>query len=190
MRQLRRIETVIAVAAFGLALAAPTASYSIGTETPATPPAAPKASTATPPANTATPAKKKTKKAKKQQQSQQEFIGGYKAAYKTIYTDHDYETGIAQLRALKHDDNADVANLIGYSSRKLGRYGDSKIWYEKALAADPRHARTWSYYCMWHSEQGNTLKALDYLATVRSICGTECREYVELKGVIEGTHTY
>ena len=95
-----------------------------------------------------------------------------------------------QLRALKHDDNADVANLIGYSSRKLGRYADSKIWYEKALAADPRHARTWSYYGMWHAEQGNTLKALDYLATVRNICGTECREYVELNGVIEGTHTY
>ena len=97
---------------------------------------------------------------------------------------------IEKLRALKLDDNADVANLIGYSSRKLGRYADSKYWYEKALTADPRHARTWSYYGMWHAEQGNTLKALDYLTTVRGICGTECREYVELKGVIEGTRTY
>ena len=58
--------------------------------------------------------------------------------------------------------NADVANLIGYSSRKLGRYDDSKLWYERALAADPAHARTWSYYGMWHAEQGNLLKAREF----------------------------
>jgi len=188
MRHIRHIETMIVAAVFGIALAAPTASYSMGSETPATP--APKASTATSPTNTATPDKKKTKKQKKQQQSQREFIDGYKTAYQTIYTDHDFTGGIEQLRALNRDDNADVANLIGYSSRKLGRYADSKYWYEKALTADPRHARTWSYYGMWHAEQGNTLKALDYLATVRGICGTDCKEYVELKGVIEGTRTY
>ena len=40
---------------------------------------------------------------------------------------------------------------------------DSKIWYEKALAADPNHVRTWSYYGIWQVEQGNRLKALDDL---------------------------
>jgi hypothetical protein len=34
------------------------------------------------------------------------------------------------------------------------------------------------------------LKAHDYLAKVASICGTGCREYTELKGVIEGTRVY
>jgi tetratricopeptide (TPR) repeat protein len=38
-----------------------------------------------------------------------------------------------------------VATLIGYASRKLGRYDDAKYWYDKALAADPNHAVTWSY---------------------------------------------
>ena len=98
-----------------------------------------------------------------------------------IYQQHDFAAGIARLKALGHDDHPDVANLIGYSSRKLGRYDDAKLWYEKALAADPRHARTWSYYGMWHAEQGNLLKARDYLTQVASICGTDCREYVELK---------
>ncbi len=115
---------------------------------------------------------------------------GFRTAYEQIFTAHDYTAGIATLRSLKRDDNADVANLIGYSNRKLGRYDDSKYWYEKALAANPRHARTLSYYGMWHAEQGNTLKALDYLETVRGICGSECREYAELKGVIEGTRSY
>ena len=59
-----------------------------------------------------------------------------------------------------------------------------------ALAADPKHALTWSYYGMWHAEQGNLLKAKDDLEQVRLICGTECKEYVALKEVIDGTRTY
>jgi tetratricopeptide (TPR) repeat protein len=169
----------------------PTVSSAVPPEAPQTTAAPPKASTTTTPASgAASTTKKKTKKPKKQQQSTLDSLEDYRAAYTMIYDNHDYAGGIAKLRALKLDGNADVANLIGYSSRKLGRYEDSKIWYEKALAADPRHARTWSYYGMWHAEQGNTLKALDYLETVRKICGTECREYAELKGVIEGTRSY
>jgi tetratricopeptide (TPR) repeat protein len=76
------------------------------------------------------------------------------------------------------------------SAVKLGRYDDAKYWYDKALAADPNHALTWSYYGMWHAEQGNLLKAKDDLEKVRLICGTECKEYVALKEVIDGTRTY
>jgi tetratricopeptide (TPR) repeat protein len=190
MRSIRRFDAILAAAVLGFAVAGSGAGFAMGSDTPATP-TTPKASTADP-ATTAKPAKKKAKKdtKKPQQQSDREFLDGYRAAYATIYTDHDYAAGIEKLRSLGRDDNADVANLIGYSNRKLGRYADSKDWYERALAGDPRHARTWSYYGMWHAEQGNTLKALDYLETVRNLCGTECREYTELKGVIEGTRTY
>ena len=107
-----------------------------------------------------------------------------------IYQHNDFAGGIAKLRSLDQDDHADVANLLGFASRKLGRYDDAKYWYEKALAANPRYARTWSYYGMWHAEQGNLLKAQDILEKVRSICGTECKEYTELKGVIDGTVVY
>jgi len=48
------------------------------------------------------------------------FIESYRAAYNTIYDRHDYTSAIAQLKALGQDDRADVANLIGYSYRKLG----------------------------------------------------------------------
>ena len=61
-----------------------------------------------------------------------------------IYKQHHYAAAIDKLKSLGRDDNADVANLIGYSSRKLGRYEDSKHWYERALAADPAHTVTWS----------------------------------------------
>lgn len=129
-------------------------------------------------------------KDKKKKSSIEEFIRGYRAAYALIYHDGDYARGIVALRALEHDDNADVATLIGYASRKLGRYDDAKRWYDRALAADPNHAVTWSYYGMWHAEQGNVLKAKDDLEKVRLICGTDCRAYKMLKEAIDGTVTY
>ena len=148
-------------------------------------------SSADKPAAKSSKKKKTTKETKdKEKKSEQQFIDGYKSAHAMIYRQHNYEAGIDKLKSLGHDDNPDVANLIGYSSRKLGRYDDSKLWYERALAADPAHARTWSYYGMWHAEQGNLLKAREYLAKVETLCGTRCREYTELKGVIAGTRTY
>jgi tetratricopeptide (TPR) repeat protein len=134
------------------------------------------------------PDAKKNKKDKSS--SAKDFIDGYHAAYALIYDKDDYQAGISALRALGHDDNADVATLLGYASRKLGRYDDAKYWYDKALATDPKHALTWSYYGMWHAEQGNLLKAKDDLEQVRLICGTECKEYVALKEVIDGTRSY
>jgi len=132
-----------------------------------------------------------TKKPKTDKSSSAEdFLRDYHAAYALIYDKADFEGGIAALRALGYDDHPDVATLIGYASRKLGRYDDAKIWYERALAADPDHAVTWSYYGMWQAEQGNILKAKDDLEKVRLICGTDCRAYRMLEDAIDGTVTY
>jgi tetratricopeptide (TPR) repeat protein len=93
-------------------------------------------------------------------------------------------------QASGYDDNADVATPLGSASRKLSRYDDAKMWYERALAADPNHAVTWSYYGMWQAEQGNVLKAKDDLEKVRLICGTDCKAFQMLKDAIDGTVTY
>jgi tetratricopeptide (TPR) repeat protein len=131
-----------------------------------------------------------TKKKSQKSSAIEDFYNGWHKAYALIYDKGDYVGGIAVLRAMGYDDNADVATLIGYASRKLGRYDDAKLWYDRALAADPNHALTWSYYGMWHAEQGNILKAEDDLEKVKSICGTQCREYTMLKAAINGTVTY
>jgi tetratricopeptide (TPR) repeat protein len=134
---------------------------------------------------------KKSPVKKKKTSSAEDFLNSWHTAYALIYDKSDYVGGIAVLRAMGYDDNADVATLIGYASRKLGRHDDAKLWYDRALAADPNHALTWSYYGMWQAEQGNVLKAKDDLEKVHAICGnTDCREYTALKAVIDGTVTY
>ncbi len=175
---MRKIPLLAAIV-LTIAVGAPRFAAAVETNSPA-PPQNP------PPSDTT---KQKTKKPKSS--SAEKFLSDWHKAYALVYDKEDYIGGIAALRAMGYDDNADVATLIGYASRKLGRYDDAKYWYHKALAADPNHALTWSYYGMWQAEQGNVLKAKDDLEKVRAICGnTECHEYVALKEVIDGTRTY
>jgi tetratricopeptide (TPR) repeat protein len=123
-------------------------------------------------------------KSKGRQKSSRAFDGGFRAAHSLI-EQGDYEAGIAALRALRRDMHPDVANDLGYASHKLGNYDDAKFWYEEALTADPRHTRAWSHYGIWHAEQGNVLKARDYLDKVCAIGGADCPEYRELAEAIE-----
>lgn len=138
--------------------------------------------------------KKKEKKSaievQERQLAEAKFLRDYRAAHELIQAGQ-YETGIAAMHALGRDEHPDVANYIGYANRKLGNYDQSKVWYEAALKADPSHTRTWSYFGMWHAEQGNRLKAQDFLAKVNVLCGdTSCKEYTELKAVIDGKASY
>lgn len=115
-----------------------------------------------------------------------DFREGYKLAYDAVYKRQDYARGIAILSALGRDDHPDVANLIGFANRKLGRTEDAKVWYEKALAADPNHSRTWQYFGMWHLERGDRAKAEQHLKTIEAICGTACDDYRSLKLALAG----
>jgi tetratricopeptide (TPR) repeat protein len=113
------------------------------------------------------------------------FAKGYRAAYATIYDRSDYASAIAQLKALGHDDMAAVANLIGYSYRKLGDYKVSQIWYERALKADPNHVKTWQYYGLWQVEQGNRDQAQYHLNRIAALAGTGSEEYRSLAAALE-----
>ncbi|MEN3348157.1 MAG: hypothetical protein V7632_1792 [Bradyrhizobium sp.] len=113
------------------------------------------------------------------------FRDAYRTAYATIYDRNDYLAAIDQLHALRHDDHPNVANLIGYSYRKLGDYRQSQIWYERALKADPNHVLTWNYYGLWQIEQGNREQAQYHLTRIAAICGTGCDEYRSLAAALE-----
>ncbi|MEW6769278.1 MAG: tetratricopeptide repeat protein [Pseudomonadota bacterium] len=119
------------------------------------------------------------------------FLKGYREAYSTIYEQNDYAAAIPQLEALGQPDRADVANLIGYSYRKLGNYQLASQWYERALKADPNHVRTWQYYGLWQIEQGNREQAMYHLGKIEKICGKGCAEYQSLaQALTTGQTTY
>jgi tetratricopeptide (TPR) repeat protein len=130
-----------------------------------------------------------SKKGKKSNKSSSidspKFLAGYHSAYATIYDRHDYGSAIEQLKALGQDSRADVANLIGYSYRKLGDYKLSQVWYERALADDPNHVRTWQYYGLWQLEQGNREQAEYHLQKIAQLAGTSSSEYRSLAAALE-----
>jgi tetratricopeptide (TPR) repeat protein len=139
-----------------------------------------------PPPSSSDSSKNTKKKGKKTSAiEEQRFADGYRAAYATIYDRHDFASAIEQLKALGHEDRADVANLIGYSYRKLGDYKVSQIWYERALKADPNHVRTWQYYGLWQIEQGNRDQAQYHLSRIAAISGTASEEYRSLAEALE-----
>jgi tetratricopeptide (TPR) repeat protein len=177
-----------AIMLLGAALATGGA-YAIGNEGPQPQPTTTPAP-AQPKADTKTDSKKATDDKKKEKKSEQQFIDGYKAA-RAMLLDGRYQAGIAAFHELDRDAHPDVANFLGYAHRKLGQYDQSKVWYEKALAADPKHTRTLQYYGMWHLEQGNKLKAQDHLELIQVICGTGCEDYRLLKdAIVEGKTSY
>ena len=146
-------------------------------------PSAPPPNTNAPPTTRST---HRTKKAQKQSfLSDPAFIEGCRAAYPTIYERNDYAAAIEQLKALGHDDHPNVANLIGYSYRKLDDYEFSQVWYERALKADPNHVLTWHYYGLWQIERGNREQAEYHLSRIAAICGTDCEEYRSLAAALE-----
>ncbi len=147
-------------------------------------------SSSTPPSGTKSPAgthsNQRGKKAAKQSfLTDPAFVRGYHEAYLAIYDRHDYAAAIDELKALGHDDYANVANLIGYSYRKLGDYKLSQVWYERALQSDPNHVLTWNYYGLWQLEQGNREQAEYHLNRIGEICGTDCTEYRTLAAALD-----
>jgi tetratricopeptide (TPR) repeat protein len=162
-----RLSTLATLALFAAPLV--TSAYAAGDENPA------------PPASSG----KQKKKDKGSSLEDGKFIKGYRTAYATIYDRNDYASAIGQLKALGQDDRADVANLIGYSYRKLGDYKVSQLWYERALKADPNHVKTWQYYGLWQLEQGNRDSAQYHLNRIAALSGTDSEEYRSLAAALE-----
>jgi tetratricopeptide (TPR) repeat protein len=170
---MRKLSMLLVPGLVSMALAtAPvlTSAYAAGSDDPSPPP---KSDTSS------------KKKKKSSSVSEPKFLAAYRTAYTMIYDSHDYVTAIDQLKALDREDVADVANLIGYSYRKLGDYKQSKIYYELALKDDPNHVRTWQYYGLWQLEQGNREQAQYHLNKIASLAGTSSDEYRSLAAALD-----
>lgn len=171
---MRKLSTLFVPGLVAMTLAAApvlSSAYAAGSDEPSSPP---KSDTST----------KKSKK-KSSSISDPKFLAAYRTAYAAIYDKQDYTSAIGQLQSLRRDDVADVANLIGYSYRKLGDYQSSKAYYELALKDDPNHVRTWQYYGLWQLEQGNREQAQYHLDKIASLAGTGSSEYRSLAEALD-----
>lgn len=172
---MRKLSMLVVPGLVAMSLAAApvlSSAYAAGSDEPSSPPKSDSSSS------------KKGKK-KSSSVSDPKFLAAYRTAYAAIYDNHDYTGAIDQLKSLRRDDVADVANLIGYSYRKLGNYQSSKAYYELALKDDPNHVRTWQYYGLWQLEQGNREQAQYHLNKIASLAGTDSSEYRSLAAALD-----
>ena len=75
--------------------------------------------------------------------------------------------------------SADGYNMLGYSSRWLGKYDEAFAAYDKALALDPRHKGALEYSGVAYLKIKQKGKADEQLARLKAICST-CEETADL----------
>lgn len=80
--------------------------------------------------------------------------------------------------------NADINNLLGYSARNLKQYKPAATYYAKALKIDPKHLGALEYQGELFMLTKKTSDAKKNLAKLKSLCGVDCEEYIDLKKAI------
>jgi tetratricopeptide (TPR) repeat protein len=97
-----------------------------------------------------------------------------------------FKQALADLKVIDSEfkDNADVNNLLGYSSRKLKQYKPAARYYEKALRIDPNHLGAIEYQGELFVLTNKVSAAKRNLVKLEKLCGLKCGEYLDLKKAI------
>ncbi|HEX9843257.1 MAG TPA: tetratricopeptide repeat protein, partial [bacterium] len=97
-----------------------------------------------------------------------------------------YEAAIPLLNQVLagNPQDADAHNLLGYSTRKLGRLQEALAHYANALRINPRHRGAHEYLGEAYLELGQLDKAKEQLAFLDDDCWLPCREYSDLKEAV------
>ena len=95
----------------------------------------------------------------------------------------------AALNLLKQADrsyanNADINNLLGFSSRNLKQFSASAKYYQKALKINPNHLGALEYQGELFLQTKKLSSAKKNLAKLKKLCGENCEEYLDLKQAI------
>jgi tetratricopeptide (TPR) repeat protein len=88
------------------------------------------------------------------------------------------------LQSIQH---ADVHNLIGFSLRKTGDYGQAYAYYRKALELDPEHKGALEYLGELYVETGQLDKAREHVVILKRLCPAGCEELTDLEAAIAGS---
>ena len=104
----------------------------------------------------------------------------------TLLNANNFKQALADLKIIDSEfkNNADVNNLLGYSSRKLKQYKPAATYYEKALKLNPNHLGALEYQGELFVLTNKVSAAKKNLAKLEKICGLKCGEYLDLKKAI------
>ena len=104
---------------------------------------------------------------------------------KTDKAQKHYKKAIGYL--LKHNKefpaDPNTLNYLGFAHRKIGDYENAEIYYSMGLALDPKHVGINEYMGELFVVTNRLDKAKERLAVLKDC---KCKEYKELKLVIEG----
>ena len=81
--------------------------------------------------------------------------------------------------------NASGWNMIGFVSRKLGKFEDSEIYYNTGLEIDSDHEGILAYQGELYLQTNRYNKALENLNKLKDLCNFNCYEKIELAEAIE-----
>lgn len=108
------------------------------------------------------------------------------ALSRSLIAAKNYRQALIELKSVERVviDNADVNNLLGFASRKLGQYNQAGTYYEKALKINPSHLGALEYQGELFLAQKKMAPAKQNLAKLLRVCGASCEEYLDLKQAI------
>ena len=107
-------------------------------------------------------------------------------AAQTAIDAQDYAAAARILAVLAGTDptNADVWNLFGFSSRKMGRMGEASQAYEEALRLKPDHLGALEYQGEMFVDLKHPEEAEKNLAKLKKLCG-DCEQVTDLQAYID-----
>jgi tetratricopeptide (TPR) repeat protein len=107
--------------------------------------------------------------------------------FKELIDDEKYDMAISELEKalVKSPDDADLLNLLAYSQRKMMRFDDALVNYQKALQIEPKHRGANEYLGELYLHLGQLDKALERLQVLDDRCFFGCKEFDELEEAIE-----
>lgn len=93
----------------------------------------------------------------------------------------DYENALVLLSSIQRTDDAMVYTMLGYTTRKLGRWDEGMAIYKKALSIDPSNPNTHEYIGEAYIAVGRLDLASLQLSEVEKGCGNrDCYQYKKL----------
>ncbi len=103
----------------------------------------------------------------------------------TLVKDEKYGAASEKLTMVLKSDpqNADAWNLMGFSSRMMGKFDDAEKQYTNALKIEPSHKGALNYMGQMYVQTGRLEGARGMLQRLKDACG-DCKEYTQLDTAI------